>query len=157
MHRAPTSWQELMKTQGLDTIPDSPSPALCCYVTLFGFLPPWLLSSFPLFHVALTGPPMCSTHLTPAATSGVWQLMSLLPPAQHQVSIPPGTLERAPKPGKSHTETNHRATRYPTQTKEVFCSLFLTEQRNLSPLPDHDDVRGGSEKFSFLGPQESEP
>lgn len=129
-----------------------PTPALRCHPTLSGFL-----SSFPLFHFALTGPPMCSTHLTPAATSDLCQLMSLLLPVQHQVSIPPGTLERAPKLSKSHTETNHRATRLPTQTKEVFCSLFFTEQRNLSPLPVHDDIRGGSEKLSFLGPQESEP
>lgn len=75
MHRAPTSWQELMETQGLDTIPDSPSPALRCYVTLFGFLPPWLpfffISSFPLCpdwptHVFHPSHPCCQLWSLPA-------------------------------------------------------------------------------------------
>lgn len=129
-----------------------------------------LLASFVHFLLSFFSTSLWLAHLGAPSISSLppphWSLPAdvlCCPPAQHYLSIPQGTLERVPKVGKRHTETDHVAARqFPKretlrQRESSARPSFLTDQRNLPHLCHSGDRKGRSGKFSFLIPQESEP
>lgn len=145
-----------METQGLDTIPDPPLLPFDATQTSLAFFPLGFLPLFPLFllfHFPLAGPPMRSIHLIPATTIGLCQLMCPIAPCTAPSQHSTGDSGKGAEGRQEAHRADHLAARQPQkrdiQTKEVFCSPFLKDQRNLSPLPSNDDRKSGSGKFSF--------